>query len=497
MPIACHIQSDLSKARLIGDVAASWSAVPQLGDQSPDVEALRVRTVQAAEWAPGALGQRRRLPLVCVDSAGSSCLWLRSPNDEEPVLAATLRGATQDWGDNIPAGSVQRLVDAAAPGSAEAGGLLASLRKPVGKRAKPTVAPNGSPVIAAPLSLARLWLDELDARGVRVDLVVSLWHAMAMAWGTNGAGGQDVVAVLLNEPGERTVWCWARQGGVVVGGTILDERAGEAASEEAVPTTDPAERTAARLALDWLTWSAHLGVSPTSAVLVGSECAALSAKIAARWPTVALREHSHDDPVGQTILRASGAMSATAAMDPRRSLISLTQRPTRARRTQYRWAAAALILLAGAVGGLGYRMNRAAAGLSGLAAQAEAEARAMVQSLDDPKLLETPNLLKTLESAALKGATDEKPKGPPTPKPINEEIKRLGEILAKFEGVRLVQLSLDVRTPILLQLSVPDRRTGEEIRLALAQSPGTLRWKESAGAGTDQVVRLNGEWENR
>ncbi|MBL8744780.1 MAG: hypothetical protein JNK58_00330 [Phycisphaerae bacterium] len=490
MPVLCDIQADLGKARLLGDATGEWSAVPQIGDQKPDVEMLRARASQAADWAAGVLGSKRRVSLVCIDTDGSTCLWLRSPNDEQPVLAATLRNVTQDWGDSIAAGSVQRLVESAPLDPSGSGGLLKALRRPVGQKGAATAAPHGSPVLTAPLALVRLFLDDLDARGVRVEAVSSLWHAMAAAWSTGS--DREVTAVLVNEPGVRTEWCWGRGGGLIVGGTILDERSGEAAPEESVPS-DPAERAAGRLALDWLTWSAHLNVSPSSIVVVGEGSEALHAKIAERWPAIPVRIEPVADPIAVTMNKASAAPAAEA--DPRRCLVSLTQRPTRARRSQYLWAAAALVCLAGAVAALGYRMMKASAEVRALAVQASAESRALVESLGDPSLLQSPNLVKALESKALMMRSQEPPKGPPAPKPIYEEIKRLGEVLARFEGVRMVQLSIDIRTPITLQLSVPDRRTGEEVRLALAQNPGSLKWTESPGAGTDQVVRLSGVWD--
>lgn len=494
MSVACHIKADLGDARLIGEASAQWSAVPQIGEQKPDVETLRARASQAASWALGALGSRRRIALVCVDAGGSTCLWLRSPNDEEPVLAATLRSVTQDWGDNIPAGSVQRLVDADDSGTPEHSGFLGALRRPMGNKSLSAAAPQGSPVITAPLALVRLWLDELDARGVRVDAVASLWHAMATAWSTGGASEHDVTAVLVNEPGVRIEWCWARGGELIVGGTIMDERGAESTAEDATPS-DPSERAAGRLALDWLTWSAHLNVSPSSIVVVGTGSEALHAKIAERWSTLTVRGEPVADPISETVNKAASAMPPTAAADPRRCLVSLTQRPTRARRSQYLWAAAALVCLAAAIAALGYRMTRASAGVRALSARAEAESRTLVESLGDPSVLKSPNLVKALESLALTMGSKEQPKGPPAPKPIYEEIERLSEILSRFEGVRLVQLTIDARAPITMQLSVPDRRTGEEVRLALAQNPGALRWTESAGAGTDQVVRMNGVWE--
>lgn len=490
MAMACFIKPDLAEARFLSEPGARWTATPTLGEQKPDIDAFRARAGQAADWTLSVIGPKRRLAIVCVDSGGSTCQWLRSPNDEQPVLAATLRTATQDWGDNLPVGLVERL---SAPASSDPAsrGVMNTLRKPVGGKSNVAAAPSGSPVLAAPLSLLRLYLDELDARGVRVDAVASLWHAMASAW----APGEDTTAVLLHEPGVKTEWCWARGGALLVGGSIIDEHPGEAPSEEA-PPTDPAERAAGRMALDWLTWSAHLNTFPSAIVIVGQVTEKLAARLAARWPHVTIRSESADDPVALTIERSTQNTDAAALIDPRRTLVSLTNRPTRARRAQYLWAAAALVCLAGALGALGYRMSASSGAMRAAAVAADEQAKSLVTSLEDPLILQGPsgNLVKILESRLVSMKRAEPVKGPPEPKPIFDEIHRIIDLLTKYEGVRLVQLTLDSRPPISLQLNVPDRRTGEEIRLALTQSTGTLRWADTGGVGTDQIVRMAGTW---
>jgi hypothetical protein len=190
---------------------------------------------------------------------------------------------------------------------------------------------------------------------------------------------------------------------------------------------------------------------------------------------------------------ASASVAAEDADDPRRVLVSLTKRPTRALRAQYRWAAAALVLLAAGLGGLGWRLSASARGFAQLQASLAEEARAQVQSLGDPAMLAAPNLVMSLESRLMTLRNQKPPKPPPAPRPILEEIRRLAEVASKHEGVRLVQAQIDIRQPNSVQFSVPDRRTGEEIRLELQQGQSDLAWSETAG-GSDQVVRLNGAW---
>lgn len=494
MPISCFIESDLGSARLIGDAADGWTALPRIGDQPPDVEALRARAVQAADWVASGNGARRRLSLVCIGVSQSDCIWLRAPSIEEPVLAASLRTAVQDWGDRACTGSVEPLMNPLPAARPEQKGFLAALRRPVGKPASPPML-EGCVVLGAPLSLARLWLDDLDARNVRTEAVLSLWHAMALSWGEDsGADHSETSAILLHEPGRGLIWCWARGRDLLVGGSAMEEPpAAPNPEQETPPETNPPDRIAQRVSLDWLTWSAHLGTSPASIVIIGDGTGPIRQRLSERLPSVPVREVPTTDTIAETVRRAAEKFSPATDLVARRCLLTLTKRPNRAVRTHYRWAAAALVLLAAAVGILGFRMNRATDVMREAARQAEAESRSLVESLNEPGLLASPNLVKALESRVMTLRAQEPPKPPPEPKPIIDVIRFLSEHLAEREGVRLYHLSLDVRQPNTLQISVPDRRTGEEILLSLQQNSGAMGWA-TAGGGTDQMLRLNGNW---
>jgi hypothetical protein len=488
MATSCTIKADLSEANLAGNGPARWSAPAITGE--PTVESLRARAEHAAEWLAGLKREGKRLSLVCLDVEAASCLWLRSPSAEAPVLNATLRQATQDWGGALAGGSVQRMIDAESPEKAGRPSLLDTVRRPIGKPKPAAGTAAGCPVLSLPSALARLWLDELDARGVRAERVVTLWHAMALAWGLP-ANPSDVTAVILLEPGTRAVWSWCRGADLIVGGSVMEEPPAEA--EDTASAN--ARRLAGRLALDWLTWSAHLGLTPLRIVLVGDGVEALRPPLAERFPTTSISAESARDPVMNTVIKASAATKPEQdAPSPRRCLVSLTQRPTRALRTQYRWAAAALVCLAAALGLLSFRMARAGGEVRTKQVEVDAESRGLVQRLNDPKLAEAPNILKSLESEYAKLRNLQPPKPPPSPKPMRAEIERLVGVLAKREGIRMVQLSLDMRAPSSMQLTVPDRRTGEDIRVALQKDDPALDWREGGSLGTDQSIRLTGTW---
>lgn len=504
MSTSCFITADLSLVRMVGGPTASWTPTVAVTDPSAAAMALRARAGESARWA---VSQTRRLSLVCVDTAEAQCAFIKTPNANPMVLSAAIRAAGQDWGDRFTIGSVQPLTDpapaAAEPAAPARKGLIpSSWTRPIGKSAA-ELAPVRGPALAAPLGLARLWLDELDARGVRPDRVTSLWHAMGLAW--TSPGSEELSAVIAIEPEHRAVWAWSRGGRLLAGGQqSLEHRvaagAATAASDDPVAPPDPvaaAERFTARLALDWLAWAAPLGELPARVVLVGPETRALALALRSRWPQVRVEEQGVPDAIEATLPRAAAPLAElkNAAPDPRRELTVLTSRPTRAVRTQYRWAAASLVLLAAGIGVLGWRFRESAKDLASTAAQVQSQQGTLVESLKEPSLAESRNLLMALSSMLSELRKKEPPRLPPAHRPVFEEVRRIAGVLSKYEGTKLLTLSIDARGTSVTTITVPDRRTGEEIRVALQQEPGAIEWTQSVGGvGSDQQVRLSGAW---
>lgn len=498
MTAACHIRTDLSEVRLLGDGApASWTPSTAADDPVAAPMALRARAAEAAAWI---VAQRRKVGLICVDSEEAACMWLKAPSADPMVLGAAVRSAGQDWGDKLLVGSLQPLTDPQAipePAPGKKSGLLAAATRPIGKSAAQQ-APVRGPVLAAPLGLVRLWLDELDSRGVRVERVATLWHCLASAWAREFPG--DITAVVALEPGVRAVWSWSTGPNLIAGGQQALERPAPAPAEgEAATPEDPevaARRFASRLALDWLSWAAHVGSLPRRVVLVGPDASRMTPAFRERLPGVEALERAAADAIVATLERASGASSSdrSATTDPRCALTVLTDRPNRAVRTQYRWAAAALVLLACGIGALGWRFSGAARAMAATADEIQQESRTLVSSLNDPSLENSRNLQMSLQSILTELRKKEPPKLPPAPKPVHEEVKRVADVLSRFEGVKLLTLSIDARGTSSLQATVPDRRTSEEIKLELQRAGGALAWTEAGGVGADQQLRLNGNW---
>jgi hypothetical protein len=498
MTAACHVRTDLSETRLIGGGApVSWTPSAPAEDPTTAAMVLRARAAEAAAWLAS---QKRRVGLICVDSEEAQFLWLKTPSADPMVLGAAVRSAGQDWGDKMLVGSIQPLADpdaAPEPTIAKKRGLLAAWTKPIGKSAA-MQAPVRGPVIAAPLGLVRLWLDELDARGVRPDRVATLWHCLASAWAREHAA--DITAVVAFEPGVRAAWSWSTGANLLAGGQQVMERPAAAPAEgEPAAPDDPvaaAKRLTARLALDWLSWAAHAGTLPKRAVLVGPETARFAEAFRERWPGIEISEQTCAEAIPATVERAGAALASdrSAAADPRRTLTVLTCRPTRAVRTQHRWAAAALVTVAVAIGLLGWRFSAASRAMAATAVEIQEASRGLVKSLNDPTIESSRNIQMSLSSMLTELRKKEPPKLPPEPKPVHDEVKRIADILSRYEGVKLLTLSIDARGTSSLQATVPDRRTSEEIKLELQRAAGALTWTEAGGIGADQQLRLNGNW---
>jgi len=488
---ACLIATDLTACRLVGDgLRDAWSAPPVAEDQAETTAAVRARIESCAAWLASVPAVRRRLSLVCIDIDESECRWIRTGALDPALLNATLRSAGEDWGDRLLAGTVQPLARAgaangAAPArSAGAGikGLIQRLNRPVGGPGpKAPIGATALAVVNTPDAAARLWLDALDARGVRADLVTSLWHAMAAAWCTD----PDTTGAVIHD-NNRLVWCWGRDGQLLVGGSV---------SLQGDASFDGDSRALHRLSLDWLTWSTELGTPPSRLAVLAPRARTLAEALAARWPDVRFEPRDDEAPIDSTLKQASERLSAVDSNAPGRALIGLSTRPTRASRTQHLWAAAAILLFALAVGVLGFRLNQRAGELVTLAEQARASASDRLKELGDPSIERAPNPVKSLESILVQLTDKGRIKLPPAPRPLYEETRRIADALSQFEGVRLVEFTLD-RSNASLKVKTPDRRTGEAIGVVLAQNQGPISWSIRSQMTTDEQLVADGVWRN-
>jgi hypothetical protein len=371
--------------------------------------------------------------------------------------------------------------------------------------------------------------------------------------GVLSAGPEQVTAVVVIDPSGRLVWSWSRGGALIAAGGQRLRRVADkppvadepGASGLAVSRADgaaeparaaPAEAPAAvvevsrsdtgRVIGEWLAWSVQTGVAPTRVVCVGPAnvvCAGLSddlpgamgvgavgSTLARDWPGAAGAGVVEDDPLGATLARLAnaGPLSAgppRATADPRVVLTALASRPGRAARGAYRWIAAALLVLAGLIGVLAWRVDRAAAeataGLEGLRAARAEKVRAvkdLVPRAADPAELDPAGLLRSKVRDLLRRADAITPEKPilPTLVTILESIKavpgaqfvgnvKLGVLEARFDVA--VGENGDEGPRVLTELT---NRTGK--------GPGSgVTWSgkpSTRGAAGQRIYEITGQW---
>jgi len=498
----CYASTDLSWLRLITESGTqSWRApdgISDVGEGDPTTaRGLRKTADEAARWVAQQPSSRKRLGAVVLDVDESLCVWLKAASSAAPVLTSAMRKRGEDWGDVGAAWTVEPLV------------AQTPARKRPFKRSKTTgEAAKGSSGVAAlniPDALIRLWLDGLDRSGVRVDAVMTLWHAMAQAEAP--AGGQEgarpgMRAIVLVEE-ERLTWAWADGADLLTGGVVALESAPtpepspDSREQPVGESLSPIERASRRLSLDWLSWGSQLGASPSRAVVVGPAPGARQLRSALKLmlPDLEFVEVERADPAAWVI---SSAMDRRVWLVPseaqsRTCLTRLTTRPTRAVRARYMWMALALGLLAAAAAGVGWRVNSLAH-----AWQTEAENRysqARQAALNRfPALQGTRNIVMALEGEYQKVATQKPFEPPPPPPPIFDEISRVLDLLGSHESVRLQRMDLEQGRGGDLQFTVPDERLGVQLLIELSPEGSPVKWERRANNNLERQLSLVGVW---
>jgi hypothetical protein len=373
--VVCYIDRDLggSSIRQVRLVAAglsrTWTAPAphSLSTAAPANDgpgAYLGCATAAAKWIGDTLDSvgLRRLAALCLDADGSVCTWLSAPSDDPAVIQASIAQAAQDAGTDgnasglgagrllsmaasgggdtlsiVPDTCVQALSTGQAPDAPSPTPQVANTRNSA-KRTSPAdafaEARGRYAVLAVPDAPARVLLDQLDASGISVDAVLSLWHAAAAAWGPplsphEGDPGtlesdQRTTAVIMIDPVGQLVWSWCLGPNLLAGGTLRlsrlmrrlsDDPAAQviapgqanelARANEPVRANEPARATldnarrrasdssstsasaddaaggstgaleftradAGRLALDFLAWSVQLGTSPDRLVCLAT-----------------------------------------------------------------------------------------------------------------------------------------------------------------------------------------------------------------------------------
>ncbi|MEZ6244045.1 MAG: hypothetical protein R3B57_13495 [Phycisphaerales bacterium] len=454
------------------------------------------------------------LDRICLDVDGSACSWVSATGTDRRMVRALIEGAAgaMDADEGGP-GASSRFPDLPdetdyeplASSSAMEGGVGASAR--IG-------------VIATPDVAARLMLDELDSLGVRVGGVMSVWQALASAWDAPdvGAGGvradrivadeRPMTAVVAVDPeGSRVVWVWSEHGRPLAAGSIRlskarssgDESSGRIGEE---PASTLGEQDIARLALEWLSWSAQIGRTPARAVCIGPfgrldesvedvlDAGGAARALATVWPGASVDVLEESDPIGRTLTMLAERGEARDVGE----LGELATRPGRAHRSMYIWLSGALALGGIAAGVMAFQLWSSASDLKAQRDQINAN---RVEILNEVGLDREKWKQALLELQSIHGALygqQNNVRAEPI-MPVMAAFDRLTFVLANPDW-DLVTISVG-STAVSVRVTVPDVRTAEQLEQAvLSITAGLLEWtpmdkRERAGAVD---CNLTGTW---
>ena len=477
----CYIQrtdrgARFVRARLIGERSdESWLAV-----SAGDASGVEHDAAGAGDWIRERLAETRtpkRLDTLCLDVDGAACSWVKGRDADAELIRSAVEGA----GASAEPEGEDSLEPLQTPGVAD---RLPRLPMEVSYDVL-TDAGEGegrTAVLAAPDAPARLLLDHLDGAGVRVDRVVTLWHALAEAWdpGARGSATDSPDLITAEHPpaavaaidhaGARLVWVWSRQGRLLACGSIRLKRAH--------PTDDAAEaqvheHDVARLAADWLGWSAQCGVCPARVVVVGRPgdggmtAGEIGTALTRAWPGALTDLNGCEDAVGETLRRT---LDARHIGDFR----PLTERPTRVHRAAYRWSALTLLVAGICMGVLGVLLFGRAGSTRERLDEIRDERAAMLNEIDPSLVFETfPTRVIDEEIAALErrtGRLDEE-----NPRPILRELETVSYVLA-MPGITLQEIEIG-DTIVTIKVRLESVTDAEQLDQALRGIGGSdLRW---------------------
>lgn len=500
--------------RLVGARSEeAWSPPSPSSDEPQESSGLLDGVRSAAAWTVQRCGGTG-IGVLCVDVDGSNCSWLNTASMSPQLISAALARtdvAVNGW--QVPG-----------PDSASVQALAApAIKGRPGAAPKPGTESRFA-VLTVPDGLARVFIDELDDAGLQVNRVLSLWHAMALAWDpasplrghTAGDGIVDAAApvtgVILVDPAGRIVWCWSSGEQLRAAGVLqLAAGGGDARLGKS---------EVGRLIADWLSWSMQLGVAPRRIVCVSPSIgegtpesmqpAQFGSAIGKSWHGATIDMAVHEDPIGATLERLAGwETPSPTGDDARQELVSLSQRPGRAHRSMYVWVSAAIA--AGAVGlfGVAVKAMRGASVAKTASVEAQAATRKLVQQEVPPpgndaikiaKAEDNPRQYLEEQISAKRESINPNNGLPPT-KPILEELDTLSYVLGSGD-IEIDEISLQDST-VWVYLYVANTRAGEAIKEGLdAVANDHCEWKSEPppGGGTKkgdlQPWYLKGSWKN-
>jgi len=509
---AILLSADLASVMLVTDSSSELWAAPSL-PESPDAHELRARIEETSRWVVQQPTVRRRLSVAVLDITDATCRWVHSPSTAAPVVAATLRGQTEEWAAKLPLGGIEPIIDDL-PTARSFEFVRSRLEsrsardRAANKASNPTNTSSTDSgarmaVLTMPDALVRLWLDRMDRSGVAVDSVISLWHALALAWGDDAT--PQTQAILLVDGSGRIAWAWATGTKLIVGGSLHLERPEN--SEVDPPHRHRAESAAQRISLDWVTWSAQLGIAPDQILLIAAADDPLAedllTSLSNRWEGVSAQQTRSDHPLRETVARAGAVMRSTprAERGPRRCLSRLSNRPTRATRRRFLAMSCSMVLVASAIVSLGYRLSLEGRDRYSRAGEVQSETITMVGRAvpgfnpDQNIRTQLTQRISELESAPTFN-------DPPSPRPIYESLLSVLEFLeAEYEDakIRKIKFSQGGTTPVELEIDMPSLSDRTRLLANLSLLGPAVDWQSRTRRGGNPatvttVLDLIGTW---
>ncbi len=511
----CHVRqarkaSSLEAVRLVveslrGSKVESWAAPASSEFPTQDIES-------AADWIQAQLAESSDrstgLELLCLDVEGSLCSWVSSPSREGQVLAAVARNFGADpESSSASISPVAVYAQSQLESSVQAIGAVPA-EQPVEAKTGKTKGLQHShrtPILVSSEAPARLLLDALDRRKVTVAQVASLWQVMAAAWdpaagrasnGASSASSSDSAiasASIVVDLAGRVLWAWSIKGVLLAAGAIRTQPA----DRGDILTAD----VAARLATEWLGWSAQVGISPQRVICIAAEgdnsAGAFGAALTQAWPGAAVDLQFEEDPIIATLRRAARVLEdSSGAITP---LHGLDSRPGRLHRSMYSWIALAIAIVALAIGGLAFKFSRDAASFRSQAAGLKEQWQGIVKD-EMPAALTSPyGEIDALQQEVTKREHSLKPpeKAEPT-FPVMEALEVITMVLSTSTA-QLDDVTIGTEiSSISIQITVATVEEGEAVNAALRaiENPYIGSWDTPSytTTGGKIQVRFKGFW---
>lgn len=496
----CHVRqarkaSSLEAVRLVveslrGSKVESWAAPAGSEFAAQDIESaadwIQGQLVNASDRSPG-------LELLCLDVEGSLCSWVSSPSREGQVLAAVARNFGADpESSSASISPVAVYAQSQLESSVQAIGVAPQEQEDskAGKSSKSrggVPSSHRTPVLVSSEAPARLLLDALDRRKIAVAQVASLWQVMAAAWdpAAQAEGGNSkpesvretaiATASIVVDLAGRVLWAWSIKGVLLAAGAIRTQ----AADRGDILTSD----VAARLATEWLAWSAQVGVSPQRVICIAAEgdnsAGSFGAALTQAWPGAAVDLQFDEDPILATLRRAARVLEDQAGVIA--PLQGLDTRPGRLHRSMYSWIAIAIVIIAAAISALAFKFSRDAAIYRTQAAAIKEQWQGIVKEAMPAALTSPYGEIDALQQEVTKREHSLKPpeKAEPT-YPVMEALEVISMVLST-SNVQLDDVTLDTQiSKVTIRVTLPTTRTedGEALYAALRaiENPYISSW---------------------